>query len=116
MPDPIARPYVIQAYTRTDSSIGFMGILVVSELLQDALVQVLLLQEWIFSKERRVLSADARRFLDSTLHPPIFSSTQALEAFLLPLLASTAFTGSFVWAVARLPYSNRAEALKCGRW
>jgi hypothetical protein len=100
------RPYIITALSPLGtSSISFMGMLIASELAQDALVHVILVREACLSPTMRVLSRASRSFLSAKLYPNIFGSAAAGVSFALSMLASSSLTAGFAFSSGRLsPY------------
>ena len=88
----------------------FMAVFTGSQLLQDALVKQVLVQElWVARPSR--LTAEMRKFLEAKVYPPVFSSSPALSAMLLSVWVGGAQTSTFVWGFTDLlVYSNSTVA------
>ena len=99
------RPWIIQSFTPSGTlSLGFMGMLIVSELVQDSLVHVVLVHETFQPAGLKLLSIADRALLSQKLYPAIISAWSIFRDFALPLLASTSLVVGFQIAVPRLAY------------
>ena len=87
-------------------SLGFLVILVSSELTQDLVAWELIGKESLLPLSRRLLTPDSRAFLNARLFPPIFRSREDFAGFMLPLLAGAAVTIQFVESVLDLAVAD----------
>ena len=101
--DEESTPALVKAYTPAGAlSFAFMGVLVISELLQDWLVAVVLIDERCMPRAMCALSEDSRELIYSKLLPPVFSSWAGFSDFMLPLLAAGSLTHAFVYSMTEL--------------
>jgi len=103
-------PYVVQGYTPAGAtSMFYMVLLVISELLQDWLLHMLLIRERCMPQRARMLSDSGRAFLDAKVKPPILASRRQFAQFVLPLFASTCMTTGFCFAPALMVMEDQTS-------
>jgi hypothetical protein len=78
-----------------------MGLLVVSEFVQDLLVWAVLVQELWVPEHKRMLSDEKREYLAAKVYPPILQSRLAFVRFMLPVVSAGCFTSAFAWVLTR---------------
>ena len=114
-----SQPFIIQTLAPVGAtSLGYMALLVISELLQDLLVHVMLVHEQFQPPQLRLLSTEHRALLSCKLYPPIFTSWSAFSEVMCPLFASTVFTVGFAFSAGRIGAFNllREENRELGAW
>ena len=86
------------------SSVAYIGVLVVSESVQDLAILAYLVFEVATPTAKRMLTPEMRHVLQAKVYPPIFSSVTAFLEFAFPQLVSGAITASFVWITTDVHY------------
>ena len=80
-----------------------MGLLAMSEMVQDSVIYFMLVQEYYLPRQHRVLNEEMRSRLKSKVYPPLTDSWAAFVSFALPVWAAAWVLPFFI----SLPVDNR---------
>ena len=100
---PDERHPLLRAYTPQGArSLGYIGVLVLSEVLQDLITWRVVVLESCVPNWAKQMTDEMKLLLTAKLYPPILRDSAAFGFFVAPIVASGCITSPFVYGLANM--------------